>query len=113
MDEATGEMWFEVCGMFHRRIWQPDGVNKEALVLSAEEGCYFCTSIWRKYSTYTNEGIRTRPRVVKMEYQLSYEGGDTFLLTITVYGAQKSCVGLLCGIPRTAFRFRGILKTGE
>lgn len=112
-DKEDGHMWIEVCGMIHRRHWKADGVTKETLVQSAEEGCYICTRIWRKYSTFTNEGVKYRPRVKSMDYEISYHGGDTFSLAITVYGAQRSCVGMLCGIPRTAFNFRGILKTGE
>lgn len=112
-DKKTGGSWIEACGMFHERGWDAHDVSKAALVRSAEEGCYICVSIWRRYSTFTNKGIRYRPGVEKISYEVE-EGDETsFSLEVTVYGAQESCVGLLCGKPRTSFFFRGVLHNGR
>ncbi|OAG07311.1 HET-domain-containing protein [Paraphaeosphaeria sporulosa] len=109
-DKTSGNCWTDVCGMFHERWWSAKDVSKAALIRSAAEGCYICVSIWRRYSTFTNTGIRYRPDVEKISYEISEDGESSFSLKITVIGAQESCVGLLCGKPRTCFPFRGVLS---
>lgn len=99
--------------MSHEGGWTEESVDMAALMQSANNDCYICASIWRKYSKFTNEGISLPPTVDRIEYRLHSVSETTFSLDIRVYGAEKSSVGRLCGLPNTRFSFSGVLQSSQ